>query len=109
VITFHTTYSTNKEYRPFGVFVGFNHFRERVVFGAALLYDEIVDSFKWLFETFLAFTKSKASQNNFYRSQCSNGKGSWQGVYGYNTWFMLLAYGLECSTELANSAIVVQA
>ncbi|CAN6300800.1 unnamed protein product [Urochloa humidicola] len=35
VITFDTTFGTNKEYRPFGVFVGFNHFRETVVFGAA--------------------------------------------------------------------------
>jgi zinc finger SWIM domain-containing protein 3 len=59
VITFHTTYSTNKEYRPFGVFVGFNHFREIVVFGATLLYDETVDSFKWLFETFLAAHNQK--------------------------------------------------
>jgi hypothetical protein len=54
VMTFDTRYSTNKEYRPFGVFVGFNHFREIVVFGAALLYDETLDSFRWLFETFLA-------------------------------------------------------
>jgi hypothetical protein len=36
VITFDTTFGTNKECRPFGVFVGFNHFRETVVFGAAL-------------------------------------------------------------------------
>jgi len=27
--------------------------REIIVFGAALLYDETFDSFKWLFETFL--------------------------------------------------------
>lgn len=27
VVTFDTTFGTNKEYRPFGVFVGFNHFR----------------------------------------------------------------------------------
>lgn len=28
VVTFDTTFGTNKEYMPFGVFVGFNHFRE---------------------------------------------------------------------------------
>ena len=33
------------------MFVGFNHFRETVVFGAALMYDETFESFKWLFET----------------------------------------------------------
>jgi hypothetical protein len=32
VVTFDTTFGTNKEYRPFGVFVGFNHFRETVIF-----------------------------------------------------------------------------
>uniref|UniRef100_A0A453SDQ3 Uncharacterized protein n=1 Tax=Aegilops tauschii subsp. strangulata TaxID=200361 RepID=A0A453SDQ3_AEGTS len=32
VVTFDTTFGTNKEHRPFGVFVGFNHFRETVIF-----------------------------------------------------------------------------
>jgi hypothetical protein len=40
VITFDTTFGTNKDCRPLGVFVGFNQFRELVVFGAGLLYDE---------------------------------------------------------------------
>ncbi|KAM3189162.1 hypothetical protein ACQJBY_067846 [Aegilops geniculata] len=53
VIAFDTTFGTNKEYRPFGVFVGFNHFRETVIFGAALLFDETRGSFKWLFEAFV--------------------------------------------------------
>jgi hypothetical protein len=46
VVTFDITFGTSTEYRPFGVFVGFNHFRETVIFGAALLYDETFDSFK---------------------------------------------------------------
>ena len=49
-VSFDTTFGTNKESRPFGVFVGFNHFRETVVFGAALLFDETFESFKWLFD-----------------------------------------------------------
>jgi zinc finger SWIM domain-containing protein 3 len=53
VVSFDTTFGTNKESRLFGVFVGSNHFRETVVFGAALMYDETFGSFKWLFETFL--------------------------------------------------------
>jgi hypothetical protein len=53
VVSFDTTFGTNKESRPFGVFVGFNHFRQTVVFGAALMYDETFASFKWLFEAFL--------------------------------------------------------
>lgn len=53
VITFDTTFGTNKESRPFGVFVRFNHFRQTTIFGAALMYDETFESFKWLFETFI--------------------------------------------------------
>ncbi|XP_043705344.1 protein FAR1-RELATED SEQUENCE 5-like [Telopea speciosissima] len=53
VVIFDTTFCTNKEYRPFGIFAGFNHHRGATIFGVALLYDETVPSFKWLFETFL--------------------------------------------------------
>jgi hypothetical protein len=53
VVSFDTTFGTNKESRPFGVFVGFNQFRETVVFGVVLMYDETFESFKLLFETFL--------------------------------------------------------
>nr|XP_027064410.1 protein FAR1-RELATED SEQUENCE 5-like [Coffea arabica] len=53
VVTFDTTYKTNKEYRPLGVFVGFNQHRQIVIFGVALMYDETIDSFKWVFGTFL--------------------------------------------------------
>ena len=40
VVTFDTTFGTNKEYRPFGVFLGLNQFRETTIFGATLLFDE---------------------------------------------------------------------
>lgn len=53
VVCFDSTYRTNKNLRPFAPFVGFNHHRESVLFGAALLYDETPESFKWLFKTFL--------------------------------------------------------
>jgi zinc finger SWIM domain-containing protein 3 len=59
VFTFDTTFGTNKDCRPLGVFVGFNQFREIVVFGATLLYDESKSSFKWLFEAFLEAHKHK--------------------------------------------------
>jgi hypothetical protein len=39
VVNFDTTFETYKESRPFGVFVGFNHFRETVIFGAVLMYE----------------------------------------------------------------------
>lgn len=46
VIAFDITFGTNKENTPPGVFVGFNYFKEIVIFGAARLYDETADSFK---------------------------------------------------------------
>ncbi|XP_042496385.1 protein FAR1-RELATED SEQUENCE 5-like [Macadamia integrifolia] len=52
-VSFDTIFSTNKESRPFGIFAGFNHHRGIIIFGAAVLYDETTDSFKWLFEVFL--------------------------------------------------------
>ena len=52
VVSFDTTFGTNKESRHFGIFVEFNHFRETVIFGVVLVYDETFESFKWLFGTF---------------------------------------------------------
>ena len=53
VVSFDTTFGMNRDSRHFGVFVGFNQFREIVVFGAVLMYDETFESFKWRFETFV--------------------------------------------------------
>ena len=59
---FDTTFGTNKEFRPLAMFIGFNHHREMVIFGAALLYDETAESFKWLFESFLNAQQRLAKQ-----------------------------------------------
>jgi hypothetical protein len=42
MMTFDTTFGTNKEWRPLAVFTGFNHHRGIVIFGATLLYDETI-------------------------------------------------------------------
>jgi len=52
VVYFDTTYRTNKEYHPLAMFGGFNQHREVVIFGVALLYNETIESFQWLSETF---------------------------------------------------------
>jgi len=65
VVTFDSTFRTNKEYQPFGVFVGFNHYRETMMFGIALLYDEMLVSFQWLFETFLKTMCGKKTKTIF--------------------------------------------
>jgi hypothetical protein len=53
VISFDTTYETNKYLRIFAPFTGLNHHSHCVTFGAAFLADETSDSFFWLFENFL--------------------------------------------------------
>jgi zinc finger SWIM domain-containing protein 3 len=59
IVSIDTTFGTNKKSRLFGVFVRSNHFRETTVFGVILMYDEIFESFKWLFETFLRAPNGK--------------------------------------------------
>ncbi|XP_028066856.1 G-type lectin S-receptor-like serine/threonine-protein kinase At4g27290 [Camellia sinensis] len=65
VITFDTTYKLNKKHKPFASFVGFNHHRETIIFGTALLYDETVESFVWLFQNFLEAMSGKAPKTLF--------------------------------------------
>jgi hypothetical protein len=44
---------------PLGVFVGVNHHPQSTVFACALIRDESVESFVWIFETFLKCMKEK--------------------------------------------------
>src|SRR3954470_4244296 len=60
VVTFDTTYKTNKYHMPLGVFVGTNNNMQTTLFPFALIRDEEVESFKCLFRTFLRCMKGKA-------------------------------------------------
>ena len=53
VVCFDTMYRTNKNHSPLAPIIGVNHHRQSVVFGVALLYDETVETFSWLFRTLL--------------------------------------------------------
>lgn len=53
IISFDTTYNTNKYNMPFVPIVGINGHGRTIVFGWALLQDETSDSFVWLFEAFM--------------------------------------------------------
>ncbi|XP_021743201.1 protein FAR1-RELATED SEQUENCE 5-like [Chenopodium quinoa] len=53
VVTFDTTYDTNRYKMIFAPFTGLDNHRLCVSFGAAFLADEKTDSFIWLFEKFL--------------------------------------------------------
>ncbi|KAL6576731.1 hypothetical protein OROMI_011007 [Orobanche minor] len=51
VVTFDTTYKTNKYNLSFAPFTGINHHFQTIQFGCGLLQDETEASFVWLFET----------------------------------------------------------
>ncbi|XP_018487978.2 protein FAR1-RELATED SEQUENCE 5-like [Raphanus sativus] len=70
VVCFDTTYKTNEYDRPFAPFVGVNHHKQTIVFGAALLYDETIESFEWLFQTFLGVMSGKQPQT-ILTDQCA--------------------------------------
>ncbi|XP_044985079.1 protein FAR1-RELATED SEQUENCE 12-like isoform X2 [Hordeum vulgare subsp. vulgare] len=52
VVCVDTRYSTSDYCRPLFLFIGVNHHKQPTIFGTAFIYDESVESFKWLFETF---------------------------------------------------------
>jgi hypothetical protein len=53
VITFDTTYLTNKYDMPVAPFVGVNHHGQSILLGCALLSNEDTKTFTWLFKTWL--------------------------------------------------------
>lgn len=53
-ILLDTTYRASRYDIPFAPFIGVNHHKKIVLFGAALLLDETTESFVWLFRTFMA-------------------------------------------------------
>ncbi|KAF7844475.1 protein FAR1-RELATED SEQUENCE 5-like [Senna tora] len=48
VVSFDTTFCTNKANRPLALFGGLNHHKRIVIFGAALLYDETVACYEYM-------------------------------------------------------------
>ncbi|XP_035542396.1 protein FAR1-RELATED SEQUENCE 5-like isoform X2 [Juglans regia] len=60
VVTFDTTYLTNRYGMPFAPFVGVNHHGQSILFGAGLISSEDTDTFVWLFETWLKCMDKRA-------------------------------------------------
>lgn len=52
VVCLDTTYKIYGYSRPFALFTGVNHHKQTIIFGAVLLYDDSMQSFMWLFESF---------------------------------------------------------
>ncbi|XWS48406.1 hypothetical protein CRYUN_Cryun13aG0073700 [Craigia yunnanensis] len=59
VVLLDTSCQTNKDFKPFVQFIGVNNHYQVVIFAAALLYDDTVESLKWLFHTFLEAMSGK--------------------------------------------------
>ena len=53
VLTFDTTYRTNRYSMPLAMFVGFNNQLQNIVFAEALIRDEKAGTFEWVFEQFI--------------------------------------------------------
>ncbi|XP_022897719.1 protein FAR1-RELATED SEQUENCE 5-like [Olea europaea var. sylvestris] len=60
IVTFDTTYLTNKYDMPFAPFVDVNHHGQSTLFGCGLLSNENTDTFVWLFMTWLKCMHSQA-------------------------------------------------
>ncbi|KAF5466222.1 hypothetical protein F2P56_016169 [Juglans regia] len=53
MVTFDTTYLTNRYGMPFAPFVGVNHHGQSILLGAGLISSEDTETFVWLFQTWL--------------------------------------------------------
>ncbi|XP_031259814.1 protein FAR1-RELATED SEQUENCE 5-like [Pistacia vera] len=53
VVTFDTTYLTNKYDMPFGAFVGVDHHDHSILLGCGLISNEDTETFVWLFQSWL--------------------------------------------------------
>ena len=62
VVSFDTTYLTNKYDMPFAPFVGVNHHGQSILLGCGLLSSENTTTFVWLFQCWLRCMSNKASQ-----------------------------------------------
>jgi hypothetical protein len=59
VVSFDTTFQTNKFEMSFAPLLGTNHHKQTVIFGCAMLFNETIESFVWLFKAFLTAMSGK--------------------------------------------------
>ncbi|KAI3880775.1 hypothetical protein MKX03_034676 [Papaver bracteatum] len=80
VVTFDTTYLTNKYAMPFAPFVGVNHHGQSTLFGCGLISNEEIDTFVWLFQAWLDCMKGSAPPA-ILMDQCSSMKAAVERVF----------------------------
>ncbi|KAL6634206.1 hypothetical protein ACP70R_026877 [Stipagrostis hirtigluma subsp. patula] len=74
VVSFGIVSKNNMNLRPFASFIGFNNYGETILLGMALMYDDTVESFQWLFETFLHAMSGRAPRTVFSRQDATVAK-----------------------------------
>lgn len=74
VVSFDIVSRNNMSIRPFASFIGFNNYGETVLLGMALMYDDTVESFQWLFDTFLNAMSGRAPRTIFSCQDATVGK-----------------------------------
>jgi zinc finger SWIM domain-containing protein 3 len=65
-MSFDTMFQINKIEMTFAPLLGTNHHKQTIIFGAFLIFNETIESFVWLFETFFYSNVKKASKHNFH-------------------------------------------
>ncbi|XP_038715038.1 protein FAR1-RELATED SEQUENCE 7-like [Tripterygium wilfordii] len=109
VVTFDTTYLTNKYSMPFAPFVGVNHHGHSILLGCGLISSEDTKTFVWLFKTWLACMGGVAPQGS-HRDYNDIKKLLAKAVYDSQSvdefegcWRMMInVYHLEENTWLAS-------
>ncbi|RYR58452.1 hypothetical protein Ahy_A05g024235 [Arachis hypogaea] len=89
VISFDTTYNTNRYNLVYRSFVGVNHHCQSILLGCILMKNEEIESFKWLFQCWLRCMGGNAPKGLSHRSMRVNEKG-YRGLYANNN--SLLVY-----------------
>ncbi|KAL8482876.1 hypothetical protein ACS0TY_025784 [Phlomoides rotata] len=79
VVSFDTTYLVNRYEMPFGAFVVFIHHDQSILLGCALLTQETIDSFKWLFENWIE-AMGGVHPKAILTDQCESIKGAVRDV-----------------------------
>ncbi|KAI5391231.1 hypothetical protein KIW84_076177 [Lathyrus oleraceus] len=59
MVVFNTTYRKNKYNYPLVIFSGCNHHSQTIIFDAALVLDEMTETYKWLLRCFLECMEGK--------------------------------------------------
>lgn len=80
VISFDTTYLTNRYGLPFALFVGVNHHGQFILLGCGLLVNETAETYTWLFKMWLSCMGGKPP-NVIITDQCKDIRGGIEEVF----------------------------